>query len=109
MSDHLSLREQIESSLVITKAATADGKVTLKEGIGILGEVLHATAVAAGNLVDPVAGKEELIQAAESIYAEYVAPIDLAGVPNLIEPFVDKWLGEVIRPSISLLVDRIAG
>lgn len=104
---HASLKEQIVAGLALTKAATADGKVTLKEGIGIFAEVLHAAAVAAGNLTDPVAGKEQLIQAAEQVYDEYVAPIDLTSVPNFIEKHLDKWLRDVIRPSISALVDRI--
>jgi len=104
---HASLKEQIARSMAITKAATADGRITLKEGIAIVGEVLHASAVAAGSLTDPVAGKEDLIQAAEAVYDDFVAPIDLVGVPNIIEPFVDKWLREIIRPGLSRLVDQI--
>jgi hypothetical protein len=53
--------------------------------------------------------KQEFLKVVRQAYNDYVAPIDLPGVPNLFEPTVDRLLGEVVVQAASRLYDYFAG
>jgi len=98
------LKEQIKDIAGDILAARADGKITFREGCGIVSEILHAGSHVAAAAADPVAILPQLIDAAEAAYDEFIEPLDLVGVPNTIEPFVDGWLRGQIRPGLTALV-----
>lgn len=45
-----------------------------------------------GPLVERLGGIDAVVRIAEQAYDAYVAPLDLPGVPNLLEPQVDSAL-----------------
>ena len=108
--DHTAtLEQQIAHAVASIKEARADGTITLKEALHVAADITHAAWEVLDSITDPVAGKEDLIRAAEAVYDEYLAPLDLVGVPNRIEPYVDKVIRDTIRPGIALLVDAVGG
>jgi hypothetical protein len=52
--------------------------------------------------------KEEFLKIVGQAYDQYVAPLDLPGVPNLVEPWVDSALKAIVLQQASRLYDRIA-
>ena len=57
--------------------------------------------------LDGEALREKVILAAERFYEEIIVPIDIPGVPNIIEPLVDKAIGKALRPLIAGAVDGL--
>lgn len=51
--------------------------------------------------------KELVILFVEDFYRVEIVNIDLPWVPNAIEGFIDKTIGEAIRPTVSWLIDKI--
>lgn len=51
--------------------------------------------------------REKVVAATERFYEEVIVPIDLPGVPNIIEPIVDKALGRAIRPLLAGTIDAL--
>lgn len=48
-----------------------------------------------------------LVEAAEKLYDEHVAPLDIPGVPNLIEPRIDAMIRAQIRPLIYRMLESV--
>lgn len=48
-----------------------------------------------------------LVEMAEKLYDEHVAPLDIPGVPNLIEPRVDAAIRAQIRPLIYKMLEAV--
>lgn len=48
-----------------------------------------------------------LVEMAEKLYDQHVAPLDLPGVPNLIEPRIDAMIRSQIRPIIYRLLESV--
>lgn len=51
----------------------------------------------------------EIIDAAKFAYDNYVAPWDIPGVPNFVEPIVDEKLGEILVTALYAVADAICG
>jgi hypothetical protein len=75
---------------------------------------------AAGSLVDQVKkwlsslvgqlpSKDEVLKMVGEAYDQFVAPLDLPGVPNLIEPRIDALLRVVVLVAIGKFYDQLAG
>jgi hypothetical protein len=75
---------------------------------------------AAGSLLDkikkwlaaisgPLPSKDEFLRAVGEAYDSFVAPIDIPGVPNLIEPRIDALLRVVVLVAAGKLYDQFAG
>jgi hypothetical protein len=50
---------------------------------------------------------EEIIAAAKTAYDTYIAPIDIPGIPNIIEPVIDALLWRTIESTIRLLAKNV--
>lgn len=48
-----------------------------------------------------------LVEVAERLYDEHVAPLDIPGVPNLIEPRIDAMIRAQIRPLIYRMLESV--
>lgn len=62
-------------------------------------------------IVDRIEGdgqdkKEIAILLVEDLYEAEIKPLNLPWVPDAVEGFVDKTIGEAIRPTMSWLFDR---
>ena len=60
-----------------------------------------------GELVEKAGGKEAAIAIVQKAYMDYIAPIDMPNVPNLIEPMVDNFLAYVIGVLLSPVIDIV--
>lgn len=52
--------------------------------------------------------KEDFLKVVSQAYDTYVAPIDIPGVPNLVEPWVDSALKAIVLQQAGRLYDKIA-
>lgn len=50
--------------------------------------------------------KEQVLATVGSIYDRFIAPIDIPGIPNLIEPMVDALLRRYLLSAVGALYDR---
>lgn len=99
------LKEQIRDIVAHTKEAYADGRISFREATGVLSEFQHATSHVLGALANPSERAGELADAAESLFDEYLVPLDIYGVPAYIEEPAEALLRSQIRPWVL----RLAG
>jgi len=52
--------------------------------------------------------KDEFLKTVAAAYDQYVAPIDIPGVPNVVEPWVDSALKAIVLRQASSLYDKFA-
>lgn len=104
---HGQLVDQLRELVGGIKLAREDGKLTLKELCGIGADVACAMAHSLEAMTDPIGGAGELADAGEALFDEFVQPLDIVGVPNIIEPYVKSWIRGTLRPSITALVSNL--
>lgn len=103
-----SIEKEIADAVAAFTEAKDDGKITLREAFHVAAEVTHAACQVLCSLDNPITHKEELIRAAESAYDNYLAPLDIVGIPNdVIEPYIDGLLRAQIRPALSAIFDNM--
>jgi len=80
------------------KKVVADGKISISEVFTLVGRAT-ATFVNLFRALDlgtESERKDTVVLAIGRFYDEIVAPIDITGVPNFLEPIVDKALRELL-------------
>lgn len=89
------------------KAKAADGRLTLAEGWQLLQEGVQDAVYIAAQLNAAGADKKALVlQLAQQLYDNVIAPIDIPYIPNLVvEPIVDKAIGQMIQPMLSGMIE----
>ena len=108
-----SVQEQLEQTIVAMidryKGYTADGKITYAEVLGLL----YNGAATLVRLVE-IAGqgsraeKKQLVLAGlDKFYDTVIAPIDIIGVPNMLEPMVDSTIKSLLLSTIDGATDSI--
>ena len=108
-----SVQEQLEQTIVAMiahyKGCTADGKITYSEVLGLL----YNGAATLVRLVE-IAGqgsraeKKQLVLAGlDKFYDTLIAPIDIIGVPNMLEPMVDSTIKSLLLSTIDGATDSI--
>lgn len=91
-----------------------------KETFAIEGDFGDNQFLAAGSLLDkvkswlasivgPLPSKADVLKFVGEAYDDYVAPLDLPGVPNFIEPRVDAMLRVAVLVAAGKLYDQVAG
>ena len=56
----------------------------------------------------PLPSRDQVLQMVGGAYDKYVAPLDLPGVPNFIEPWVDSALRAVVLQMAGRIYDQLA-
>jgi len=101
--------EAVAEVLASYKAANADGKMTFTEIISLVGKVIGKLVSLAevfhGGEGD--AKKAAVMAAVNAFYDEVIAPIDIAKIPNFIEPIVDKGIKSVILVIADGITDAV--
>ena len=105
--DHKSYRDQVKDLVGEVKAAAEEGKFTTREILGISAAVLDAGMHVLAAVEKPNDHLEELIRDCETLFDEYVAPVDLPGVPNAIEPVAKLIARQSIRPALTAAIDAL--
>jgi len=101
------IREQVFFVWQVAKSRLSDG-VTISDIWGIV----QVVAVSVIEIVEPIVASEDdkkmlLLDIVDEFYIREIKPLDLPWVPNAIEDFVDRTIGEAIRPTVSWLFDRV--
>lgn len=98
MSLYEDTKSAIDAIILEYKKVVADGKISISEVFTLVGRAT-ATFVNLFRSLDlgtESERKDTVVLAIGRFYDEIVAPIDITGVPNFLEPIVDKALRELL-------------
>ncbi len=73
------------------------------------GSLLEKVKTWLTSVVGPLPSKQDVLKFVGEAYDSYVAPLDIPGVPNLIEPRVDAMLRVAVLVAAGKLYDQVAG
>jgi hypothetical protein len=111
MSLYDDVQDSITQIIASYQTVVADGKLTLSE-LWTLFQNATATLVQLVERYSGYSGTEKrdvVLAALGTLYDEIIAPVDIKGVPNFLEPLVDKSLRELLLtlagPAIDSLVN----
>ena len=98
MSLYEDAKSAIDTVISEYKKVVTDGKISVSEVFTLVGK---ATATFVNlfrslNIGTESERKETVVLAVAKFYDEIVAPIDITGVPNFLEPVVDRALRELL-------------
>ena len=105
--DHVNA--MIDTMIADYKAANADGRLTFKEMLTL---VYNASAsfvklVETAKLNSGPEKKTVVLSAIEKFYDTVVAPIDITGIPNVVEGLVDTAIKTLILTLASAWIDSL--
>lgn len=72
------------------------------------GALLDKLKEALSQLNIPLPPKDQVLAMVSEAYDAYVAPIDLPGVPNIVEPWVDSAIKAVVLQMAGRIYDKVA-
>ena len=73
------------------------------------GKLLDRLKELLSGIVGPMPSRESVLEAVGQAYDAFVAPIDIPGVPNLIEPRIDAMLRVAVLVAAGKIYDSLAG
>lgn len=119
MPNHATEVRELVSALIADvaaklTAAKADGKLDAAELWDLAGVLVGASArrLIAALVQAPIDGpaKRKLVaEAVVQVYEQAIAPLDIPGVPNWVEPLVDRGIGLAVAMYAEQLVSVIYG
>ena len=91
------------------KEATTDDKLSFTDIISLVGTAIGEMVSVAETFHDGdgSAKKAAVLAAVGTVYDEVIAPMDIAKVPNFIEPIVDKGVKQLILVIADGTIDAI--
>lgn len=95
----LVLRRTIDEHIGAT-AVGAKRALSFQNFLALIARGLSATGI-------DQSAFEPAVAAAEQLFDQFVAPFDIPGVPNFLEPMVDAQLKRMIRPILKAFFDAI--
>ena len=91
------LQGSVDKLIAEYKAATEDGKPSFREILSLVSSATASFAQLANSAGDSGAERKEAVLAmVDQLFEEVIAPLDIKGVPNFIEPMVDKAMKELV-------------
>jgi hypothetical protein len=103
------LSGSIDSVIAAYKQSRTDGKTSFSE---VMTLVYNASATFV-KLIEGVSGKsgvekkEVVLEAVGKFYDEVIAPIDISGIPNLVEGMVDSAIRALIMTLVGSWIDAV--
>lgn len=102
------VKNEIDVLIKEAKEATADKVITLSEVWTLSSHVIASFVKIADTLnADGADKKAVVLKAAELLYDEVIAPIDIPKIPNVIEPTFDKFAKSLFLELVSGLIDFV--
>jgi len=104
------LKGAVEEIIAHYKDATADGKLTFTEIFTLAGKATASFIQLFEKFAENATGEEKkaaVLAALEAFFDEVVAPIDIKGIPNFIEPVVDSSLKKLALTLASAGIDAL--
>jgi hypothetical protein len=89
------LKDAVNTIIAHYKDATADGKLSFTEIFSLAGKATASFIQLFETFAANVTGAEKkaaVLAALETFFDEVIAPLDIKGIPNFIEPIVDSSL-----------------
>lgn len=94
--------------LVAEFTEAKQGGLTWNEMMRLVGSIIRALMIAAEGMYDGETGqlkKDEVLAALGQAYDQYLAPIDVSRVPNVIEPVFDRMAKQGILIFAEFMID----
>jgi hypothetical protein len=100
------VKTQIDAVVAEAKASLSDNKLSISEVWALTTKVIGAFVMIMNELdIDNADKKAIVLKAAERLYDEVIAPIDIAAIPNAVEPLVDKLGRSAFVEIVSGVID----
>jgi hypothetical protein len=80
--------------------------LSIPSGAGRLLAILKFARGLTDDVIDSMGGNSAVAEYVKSLYVQYVVPLDLPGVPNLLEPMVDEAIKGLIVTLINAVDDE---
>jgi hypothetical protein len=93
---------ELEQSLTSHISGARSAELTTK--FGLVERLIEALAGMRGMIA--ALDKAEVIKLLGDLYDNWIAPLDLPGIPNLVEPQIDKMLRNVLLAIVERIIDR---
>lgn len=103
------LQKAIDQIIAHYKEIAADGKVTVTEVFGLVSRAVSSFVT----IVEGFGGltgdqkKAVVLEAVAQLYDQVIAPMDLKGIPNLLEPVVDNAIKQLLLVLASGWIDTL--
>jgi hypothetical protein len=102
------VKVEVEALIAAVKNSVADKTLTLSEVWAIAQQALFSFVKIADALEADGADKKAVVLiAAEKLYDDVIAPIDIPKIPNVVEPYFDKLSKILYMELISGTIDFI--
>lgn len=104
------LREELAKLIQQIKDAYADRNITAGEALGLLVKSVSAFAVLARQIMPAIESgelRQFVIDGVQQVYDQVIAPMDIPGIPNIIEDTIDDAIGRAVPTFIGLAYDTI--
>jgi len=100
------LAQQVEAIRESYQKAITDDKFTVIEGMILIGQVGQAVEHLAQTFIGDDTHFEMELAAGRAAYEQYIAPIDIPNVPNLLEGWLDRGIVGGLEESARMLRQR---
>ena len=102
------VRLEVESLIAEVKLDTADKILSLSEVWTLAAHCISSFVKIADKLdVEGKDKKQVVMEAAEKLYDEVIAPLDIPKIPNMVEPMFDRLAKSVYLEILSGIVDFV--
>lgn len=96
--------DMMELEQVLTSHISGARSAELTTKFGLVERLIEALAGMRGMIA--ALDKEQVLQLLGDLYDNWIAPLDLPGIPNLVEPQIDKILKNVLMAIVERVIDR---
>tara|TARA_R100000005_G_C4932585_1_gene160843 strand:+ start:523 stop:894 length:372 start_codon:yes stop_codon:yes gene_type:complete len=109
MSLYEKAKQGVETVVSKYKEANEDGKLSFSEIVSLTSTVVGQVVAIAESAMEGTGAekKQAVLDAVGQAYDEYIEPIDIARIPNFIEPAIDKGAKQLLLAVADGTIDAI--
>ena len=109
MSLYEKAKQGVEAVVAKYKEANEDGKLSFSEIVSLTSTVVGQVVAIAESAMEGTGEekKQAVLDAVAQAYDDYIEPIDIAKIPNFIEPAIDKGAKQLLLAVSDGMIDAI--
>ena len=109
MSLYEKAKQGVEAVVAKYKEANEDGKLSFSEIVSLTSTVVGQVVAIAESAMEGTGEekKQAVLDAVAQAYDDYIEPIDIAKIPNFIEPAIDKGAKQLLLAVADGTIDAI--
>lgn len=100
-------QDQVSQEFAAFMASAPASEVNTPKGF--LGKALQFFAANIGDMLKTLGTPEQVAAAAKAAVKTYLSPIDIPHIPNIVEPFFDAKVEELVEAAVFAIATRVHG